>query len=142
MQQRPGYVDNTKPDHVCLLTIAADELPWLETIKNSLNQEYKMTDQGELCQVLGMKIQRNRSEKSFLISNSPKIDSFVTEELKYNHTTPQTPMEKHVTLSNEQCPVVNSSEWFETQSKLYRECVGFLTYITNEKLQSRLGICS
>jgi hypothetical protein len=110
------------------LAIASDSAASLKQIKVTLASKFKMTDEGELTYILGMKVRRNRAQKELFLSNEQKVLSILKDFNMDSSTPVSTPMES-VTISSLDCPEINSSKWLEMQKVPYRECVGRLTYL-------------
>jgi hypothetical protein len=124
--------DNGKLTFISLyvddLAIASDDSDGINKTRNELLQKFKMTDDGELEFVIGMKIRRDRAKRKIFVSSEQKINAILQD---YNMATcipTSTPMDC-VSVSTADCPSPNSEEWNEMQSVPYRQCVGRLTHL-------------
>jgi hypothetical protein len=110
------------------LAIASDSPSTIAHIRSRLMQQFKMTDEGELHYILGMKITRDRSTKAIFVSSSTKIEEILNDFYMSKCIPCPTPME-HVAISASDCPTVGSDAWHSMQKVPYRECVGRLTHL-------------
>ena len=110
------------------LTIASDDLAVVLDVKAKLGSRFKMTDEGELTYILGIKVRRDRANKAIYISNETKIDEILSDYNMATSIPADTPMDA-ITISNANCPSPNSPEALAMVSVPYRECVGRLIYL-------------
>ncbi len=110
------------------LAIASDSSAEIAKIRSHLMGKFKITDDGELEYILGMKIHRDRPNKQLFVSSNQKVQDILTDFNMAMCLPTATPMD-HVAISASDCPTLNSPEWNEMQSIPYRECVGRLTHL-------------
>ena len=110
------------------LAIASDSIEILNKIKQALSNRFKMTDEGELEYILGMKVTRKRSFNEMFLSSHQKTLDILKDFNMTNSLPVSTPMD-HLTISTKDSPVVGSTEWLEMQNVPYRQCIGRLTHL-------------
>ena len=111
------------------LAIAADSDSDLDDIKSALNDRFKMTDEGELEFILGIKVRRDRANRAIYLSNEHYITELLSDFNMLTCNPISTPMEA-LTISALDCPTPHSDEWKRMQTVPYRQCVGRLTYLS------------
>jgi transposase InsO family protein len=110
------------------LVISADREQDLLLTKAKLCEKFKMTDEGKLEYLLGMKIERNQEKQEILISSESKINDLLKDFNMHNCIPISTPMEAN-TLSKQDSPQTGSEEWLKMQNVPYRQCVGRLLHL-------------
>jgi hypothetical protein len=111
------------------LAIAADHTSDLHSTKSALKARFKMTDEGPLEFILGIKVRRDRSQKTIHLSNSHYITALLSDFNMLTCNALSTPMDC-LTISSADCPAPNSAEWSQMQNVPYCQCVGRLTYLS------------
>jgi hypothetical protein len=111
------------------LAIAADQTSDLQTTKSALKARFKMTDEGPLEFILGIKVRRNRPLKTVHLSNGHYITALLSDFNMLTCNALSTPMDC-LTISSADCPTPSSPEWSRMQNVPYRQCVGRLTYLS------------
>jgi aspartate carbamoyltransferase regulatory subunit len=110
------------------LGIAAPDMVNVNEIRSALLSKFKMTDEGDINYILGMKITRDRKNRTISLSSESKAVEILKDFNMVDCVAVNTPMES-LTVSNLDCPAPNSPEWNQMQSVPYRECVGRLTHL-------------
>jgi hypothetical protein len=110
------------------LAIASDSPAGIAAIRTQLMHKFKMTDDGDLHYILGMKIIRDRTNKAIFVSSPSKIEELLKDFYMAKCIPCSTPMD-HVAISAADSPTVGSDDWHEMQKVPYRECVGRLTHL-------------
>lgn len=115
--------------HVDDILISASQDNSIQHIKQSLNNKFQMTDDGEAESILGIKIRHNHNKRSIHLSQEQAIIDILKDYNMLNCIPSSTPMEA-LTISTSDCPTIGSNEWHDMQRTPYRECVGKLTYLS------------
>ena len=110
------------------LGIASDSPSGIAGIRSSLMAKFKMTDEGDIHDVLGMQITRDRANKTISVSSPSKIAEILKDFNMATCFPSSTPID-HVAISASDCPEVGSKAWHKMQKVPYRECVGRLTHL-------------
>lgn len=110
------------------LAIAADNTADLHQTKQALRAQFKMTDEGSIKFILGIKIRRDRPNRAIYLSNGQYIQDLLKDFNMLTALPVTTPMECK-TISSMDSPKPNSDEWQRMQNVPYRQCVGRLTYL-------------
>ena len=112
------------------ITIASNRQKYIDQLRKSFKQKYKMDDKGELEWILGMRVTRNRHKRTIHLDQ----ERYILDSLKrFNMDDPlkeppiDTPADPNVTLSKAMCPK-NSLEEKEMAKKPYARLVGTLLY--------------
>jgi hypothetical protein len=104
------------------LKIIAPTLLIAQRVKNELSAAFKMTDLGAISYYLGMKVTRNREERTLALRQKGYITKIVARFHEENSSPPKTPME-------EKNDLVSSTETAtDTQRKEYQSIVGSLMF--------------
>ena len=111
------------------LAIAADHNADLHATKSALKTRFKMTDEGSLEFILGIKVRRNRPQRAIYLSNDHYTTALLNDFNMLTCNAVSTPMDC-LTVSSADCPTPQSPEWLRMQTVPYRQCVGRLTYLS------------
>jgi predicted RNA binding protein YcfA (HicA-like mRNA interferase family) len=124
--------DGTKivvPVHVDDLLLASKSLPAITKVKNELKNAFKIHDQGPTKQILGIKLDRDRSSRSIYLSQPAYIEDML-RHYKLDKCNPAaTPMIENLRLSSSMSPQ-NARELAQIDQGRYREAVGKLLYLS------------
>ncbi|MEO5660525.1 MAG: reverse transcriptase domain-containing protein, partial [Polaromonas sp.] len=126
------YVRTTKTNRVIIIGLFVDDLPiayhkqdegeWLE-LKSKFMSRFKMKDLGECKLILGMRVTRNRSNRTLKLDNQVKIEQLLSigERTKWSPVpTPESTIKLQATSEEEQGLV---------DIHLYKSIVGSLNYL-------------
>ena len=111
------------------LAIAAPKLDTVNHIISELQSTFKITSDGDLSFLLGIKIRRDRSSNSIFLSSSAKILKMLADFRMDSAESISTPMHASSDVMHVKGPLPNSEEWTSMQSVPYRECVGSLIHL-------------
>ena len=119
------------------ILLAGNNLEIINATKGWLSSVFEMKDMGEARYVLGVEIVRNRPKKLLGMCQEAYIKR-VLERFRMNHSKPvDTPVEKGLTLSLDQCPKTDQEK--ETMKNVpYASAIGSLMYAM---LCTRPDIC-
>jgi Reverse transcriptase (RNA-dependent DNA polymerase) len=126
----------------CTMTGSSDDL--IQNYKLKIKSKYDLTDLGPIHWLLGIKITRDRENRTISLSQSSYIDSLVR---RFNFTDLKpysTPMDPNIRYSKNQCPQT-PEEAAEMRHIPYREAVGSLLYLavaTRPDIAFPIGILS
>jgi len=117
--------------------LAGSNLEIIKVTKKWLSSVFEIKDMGEVRYVLGVEIIRNRTKKLLGLSQETYIKK-VLERFRMHYSKPiDTPAEKGLTLSLDQCPKTDKQK--EVMSNVpYTSAVRSLMYTM---LCARLDIC-
>ena len=137
------YVKRSKKNVLILslyvddILLAGNDMSSIVATKEWLSSQFEMKDMGEANYVLGVRIVRNREKKLISLSQETYIKK-VLERFRMNNCKPiDTPVEKGLSLSVDQCPK-NDKEKEQMSNVPYREAIGSLMYAM---LCTRPDIC-
>jgi len=109
------------------ILLAGNNLKMLNATKQWLSSIFKMKDMGEARYVLGVEIVRNYPKKLLGMCQEAYIKS-VLESFQMHYSKPvDTPVEKGLTLSLDQCPKIDQ-EKEKMKDVPYASVVGSLMY--------------
>lgn len=112
------------------LILASKELDRLEYIKSKMKSTFKMTDLGQVRNILGINVQREGATGRMHLSQEKYIEDLL-EKFNMKHAiTVSTPMDPNLKITKEMSPSTEE-ERQEMQSRPYRELVGGLIYLAN-----------
>lgn len=113
--------------HVDDLAIACDNPEDLNDIKKQLTKSFQMTDNGELQNLLGIKVRRDLTKKAFFLSSELKTKEIINDFLDPQHVNTQSSSPiSSLDISCADSPYPDSEEWIAMQQIPYRQCVGQL----------------
>ncbi len=106
-----------------------DETEWLE-YKEIMTKKYKMTDKGDVEWILGIKIERNETERTIMMSQVQYIEDLLKcfgQENSKEDSTPE--LHGHI-LSRADCPT--DEDEIEAMKRVpYRAAIGKLSYLAS-----------
>jgi len=104
--------------------LAAPTGEQIDWIRITLNEEFSMTDLGELRTFLGFEIERNRTDRTLLLSQSRYIQKILGNSGMQACNPASTPADPHIQLEK------SSTEFEATceKKKIYQSAVGSLMY--------------
>ena len=126
----------------CTITGSSDDL--IQNYKLKIKSKYDLTDLGPIHWLLGIKITRDRENRTIALSQSSYIDSLLR---RFNFTDLKpfsTPMDPNIRYSKNQCPQT-LEQAAEMRHIPYREAVGSLLYLavaTRPDIAFPIGILS
>ena len=106
------------------LVLAAPTLNQIDWIRTKLNQEFDMTDLGEIHTFLGLEIERNRSCCTLFLSPRQYIYRILHDHGMRHCNPVNSPADPHIRLENSS-PIFEATD---TQRRRYRSAVGSLIY--------------
>ena len=109
------------------ILLIGNDIPMLQSVKASLNNNFSMKDSGEAAYILGIKIYRDRSKRLIGLSQDTYIDKvskrFNMEQSKKGFL----PMSHSMCFSDKQCP--STADERKRMSKVpYASVVGSIMY--------------
>jgi len=123
--------------HVDDILLAESDLEFISATKRWLSSVFEMKDMGEARYVLGVEIIRDRPRKLLSLCQKAYIEK-VLERFRMHFSKPvDTPVEKGLTLSLEQCPTTDDEKQ-KMSNVSYAGAVGSLMYAM---LCTRPDIC-
>ena len=126
------------------LIIATNSLDELRDLKNGLAQRFAMKDLGELHFCLGIRIQRNREERSIMMSQTSYIDNVLARFGMTDCKPVTTPMDPGLRLTSAQ-KKATPEEIVQMKGVPYLAAVGSLMYAmlgTRPDLAFAVGVVS
>jgi hypothetical protein len=131
------YIKKTRTGRFIILSIFVDdgtsiyhkddEQEWIE-IKEQLMKEYTIKDLGDAEWILGMRIIRDRMNKTIKLNQSIYIDKILKKFSMINCNSVLTPLDPSYKLSNNDCPTTDE-EKDNMKQYPYREVIGSLQYL-------------
>ncbi|KAH9704344.1 hypothetical protein KPL70_011418 [Citrus sinensis] len=119
------------------ILLIGNDIGVLTTIKSWLAKQFDMKDLGEASYILGIKLLRDRKNKTLALSQAVYIDKILARFSMENSKTGLLPFRHGITFSKDQSP--KTSEEIERMRQVpYAEAVGSLMYAM---LCTRPGIC-
>lgn len=115
--------------HVDDMTLVCSLLANLLHLKEMIKAELEITDNGELHWLLGIEVKRNLEKHTIALSQRAYIDSIVARYGFSDAKPLAQPMDPHVRLSIDQCPV-STAEYAAMRDKPYLEALGALQYVS------------
>lgn len=117
------------PVHVDDLVLASPSKEAIERVKRELRAKFKTHEQGPTSFLLGVKIERNRTDRTISLSQPAYIDSILQTYRMQDCNAARTPMAEKARLSSTMSPV-SDEEKNEMKSIPYREALGKLLYLS------------
>lgn len=109
----------------CLIVASVQRL--LDACKTAIGAKYKLTELGPVSWLLGIKISRDRANRTLALSQHAYIDAILTR-FNFDDLKPvSTPMDPHAPLSKTQCPE-SAAEVVRMRRVPYKEAIGSLMY--------------
>jgi Reverse transcriptase (RNA-dependent DNA polymerase) len=124
----PDSRDPGVPIHVNDLLLASNSKSAIQNVKRELASHFKLHDQGPATSILGMKIERNRPNRSISPSQPGYIKSILERFGMADCNPALTPMEENIKLSIQMSPTTVEGR-LEMKSFPYRELIGKLLYL-------------
>ncbi|KAH9744325.1 Integrase catalytic domain-containing protein [Citrus sinensis] len=119
------------------ILLIGNDIGVLTTIKSWLAKQFDMKDLGEASYILGIKLLRDRKNKTLALSQAVYIDKILARFSMENSKTGLLPFRHGITFSKDQSP--KTSEEIERMRRVpYATAVGSLMYAM---LCTRLDIC-
>ncbi|KAH9697541.1 hypothetical protein KPL71_023649 [Citrus sinensis] len=119
------------------ILLIGNDIGVLTTIKSWLAKQFDMKDLGEASYILGIKLLRDRKNKTLALSQAVYIDKILARFSMENSKTGLLPFRHGITFSKDQSP--KTSEEIEQMRRVpYAEAVGSLMYAM---LCTRPDIC-
>jgi hypothetical protein len=113
--------------HVDDFTLVSNSLADIKTFKSEISKSFSISDLGEIHWLLGMKIERVRSDKSLSIMQSTYIDTLI-ERFRQTDAQPLScPLEPSITLLKKDCPTTDKDH-AKMESTPYKELIRSLMY--------------
>ncbi|KAL2248445.1 UNVERIFIED_CONTAM: Retrovirus-related Pol polyprotein from transposon TNT 1-94 [Sesamum indicum] len=146
MCQPTGFVDDSKPDYVCLLKINVNDSPiflvlyvddmliasskslLICDLQKQLCNVFEMKDLGNAKQILGMNISRNREKSSILLNQKSYIMSILRKFSMENSKPASVPLAAHFQLSKDQSPKTEF-EKAKMEKVPYSNVIGSIMYL-------------
>ncbi|KAH9752503.1 Integrase catalytic domain-containing protein [Citrus sinensis] len=137
MQQPDGFIQKGQEHMVYDILLIGNDIGVLTTIKSWLAKQFDMKDLGEASYILGIKLLRDRKNKTLALSQAVYIDKILARFSMENFKTGLLPFRHGITFSKDQSP--KTSEEIERMRRVpYAEAVGSLMYAM---LCTRPDIC-
>ena len=109
------------------MLIVSRNISRINNLKKQLNKSFSMKDLGSTKQILGMKIDRNRSTKKLWLSQEKYIEKVLQNFNTKKAKEVSCPFANHFKLSSKQSPATNVEK--EEMDKVpYASAVGSLKY--------------
>jgi len=108
-------------DDLVLAAPTGEQIDW---IRIKLHEEFSMTDLGELRTFLGLEIERNRTHRTLLLSQSRYIHKILGNSGMQACNPVSTPADPHIQLEKSSTEFEATSE----EKKMYQSAVGSLMY--------------
>jgi hypothetical protein len=116
------------PIHVDDLLIASNSRDAIQKVKSDLASHFKIHDQGPTTSILGIKVERDRPNRTISLSQPGYIES-ILEQFGMSDCNPtHTPMEENQKLSASMSPDMPECQ-SEMKAYPYRELIGKLLYL-------------
>ncbi|CCA67899.1 hypothetical protein PIIN_01770 [Serendipita indica DSM 11827] len=117
------------PVHVDDLILASKSHSAIHKVKEELKQRFKIHDQGQTTQILGIRLERDRTSRTIALSQPAYIQKLLEDYNMTDCTPSPTPMPDGLRLSAEMSP--KTAEQKERMKSIpYREAVGRLLYLS------------
>lgn len=111
------------------MVVASSDKNKMADIVRQFNQRYQMKNIGEVKQLLGMNVQRDRRLGTLKLSQKKYIDELLVKFKMDGAQLKPTPMDKDAKLSKTQCPETDEDK--AAMAKVpYRELIGSLMYLS------------
>ena len=115
--------------HVDDCTITGSSTTLLREVKSKIKAKYEFTDLGAINWLLGIKITRDRENRTISLSQASYIDSIITR-FNFNDLKPSpTPMDPNIRYSKSQSPQT-VEEAARMRQIPYREAIGSILYLS------------
>ena len=114
--------------HVDDLLIASNSRDAIRKVKSDLASRFKIHDQGPATSILGIKIERDRPNRSISLSQPGYIESILEQFGMSDCNVVHTPMQENYKLSTSMSPDTPERQ-AEMKTYPYRELIGKLLYL-------------
>jgi transposase InsO family protein len=123
------------PVHVDDLIIASKSKDALKEFKLEFSKRFKLREQGPTTFFLGVKLERDRANRTISLSQPTYIQSIIDEYIRIGpdgaFNSVLTPMLENADLSEKQCPEKDDEEEIKRMAQFpYRQAVGKLLYLS------------
>ena len=109
------------------ILLIGNDIPMLQSVKTSLNNNFSMKDLGEAAYILGIKIYRDRSKRLIGLSQDTYIDKVLKRFNMEQSKKGFLPMSHGMRFSDKQCPSIADEQ--KRMSKVpYASAVGSIMY--------------
>ncbi|THH11071.1 hypothetical protein EW145_g912 [Phellinidium pouzarii] len=113
--------------HVDDLTLISNETSRIRMLKDKIGVQVEYTDGGEINWLLGVEIKRDHTKHTIMMRQFSYLETILTRYGFQDACPTNTPMDPHLRLSIEQCPMTND-EIAEMSKRPYAAAVGALRY--------------
>ncbi|THH00660.1 hypothetical protein EW145_g7048 [Phellinidium pouzarii] len=113
--------------HVDDLTLISNETSRIRMLKDKIGVQVEYTDGGEINWLLGVEIKWDRTKRTIMMRQFSYLETILTRYGFQDARPTNTPMDPHLQLSIEQCPMANN-EIAEMSKRPYAVAVGALHY--------------
>ncbi|THH09796.1 hypothetical protein EW145_g1755 [Phellinidium pouzarii] len=113
--------------HVDDLTLISNETSRIRMLKDKIGAQVEYTDGGEINWLLSVEIKRDRTKRTIMMCQFSYLETILTRYGFKDACPTNTPMDPHLQLSIEQCPMTND-EIAEMSKRPYAVAVGALHY--------------
>ena len=110
------------------LVIAADSVEEMRVVKDELRDKWSMKDLGPIESILGIRVIRNRTERTLSMTQEKYIDNLLSKFNLSDVKPTKTPLDPGCSLSKQMCPVTEEERALASKQP-YRELVGSLMYL-------------
>jgi hypothetical protein len=110
------------------LIIATDSVEEMQCVKSELSNKWSMKDLGALESILGIRVLRNRQDKTITLSQEKYIDNLLSKFKLEDVRATTTPLAPGCALSKTMCPRTEEERTLARRQP-YRELVGSLMYL-------------
>jgi hypothetical protein len=110
------------------LVIAANSVEEMSVVKAELRDKWSMKDLGPIESILGIRVIRNRAERTLTMSQEKYIDNLLSKFNLSDVKPTKTPLDPGCALSKKMCPVTEEERALASK-RPYRELVGSLMYL-------------
>ena len=109
------------------LLMISDHLKKIEAVKGGLERYFEMTDLGEACWLLGVKIRHNRAKQTLSLLQGAYVQTLLSQFGLENANTVTSPMDPGVHLTKSQSPATEN-EKEDMVNVPYRKLIRLLMY--------------
>jgi hypothetical protein len=109
------------------MAVTSKHLAHIERFKSQLREHFEISDLGELSWLLGLKVERNRAERTITLSQHAYVDTVLERFHLQAAKNAQIPMNTGTVLSTDQSPTTHA-EFEDMQDVPYQRAVGSLMY--------------
>jgi hypothetical protein len=117
------------PVHVDDLVLASKSKEGIAKVKSELMERFKLRDQGPTSFILGVRLERDREQRTIALSQPAYIDSILRAYGMQDCNPANVPMDPKMRLSSKMSPTTEA-EKAKMKTVPYREAVGKLLYLS------------